>query len=104
MKEVLGIAFWGIIIYIIYSYFVADSTENNKYKYSDSYSNTYSSRTKDCSTLEPENPYSYGSGHYAGFQWGERGNYCSGNSQSFIEGCEEYERQDEIYTQCENNN
>lgn len=40
---------------------------------------------------EPENPYSNGSGHYAGFEWAERtGGSCSGNSQSFNEGCEEY--------------
>ncbi len=29
--------------------------------------------TKDCSSLEPENPYNEGSGHYAGFEWGESG-------------------------------
>lgn len=43
---------------------------------------------------EPENPYSVGTGHYAGFEWAERtGNSCSGNSSSFIEGCEEYYNQ-----------
>lgn len=47
---------------------------------------------------EPENPYSPGSGHYAGFEWGERtGRTCGGNSASFIEGCEEYQRQQEEY-------
>lgn len=41
------------------------------------------------------NPYSSGSGHYAGYEWAERkgGSSCGGNSQSFVEGCEEYLRQ-----------
>jgi hypothetical protein len=55
----------------------------------------------DCT--EPENPYDYGSGHYAGFEWGENGNYCSGNSDSFVEGCEEYYSQEEAYDDCINN-
>jgi opacity protein-like surface antigen len=57
-------------------------------------------KSKDCSDLEPENPYSLGSGHYAGFNWGEQGNSCGGNSNSFIEGCYEYEAQDEAYSAC----
>ncbi len=40
------------------------------------------------------NPYSDGSGHFAGYEWAERtGGDCDGNSQSFNEGCEEYFRQ-----------
>lgn len=40
------------------------------------------------------NPYSEGTGHYAGYEWAERtGGSCDGNSQSFNEGCEEYYRQ-----------
>ena len=40
------------------------------------------------------NPYSDGTGHYAGYEWAERtGGSCDGNSQSFNEGCEEYYRQ-----------
>jgi hypothetical protein len=50
--------------------------------------------------IEPENPYSYGTGHYAGFEWGEQGNSCGGNSTSFIEGCEDHEEQEEIYESC----
>lgn len=43
---------------------------------------------------EPENPYSGGSGHSAGYDWAERtGGSCNGNSNSFNEGCEEYYRQ-----------
>ncbi len=52
---------------------------------------------------EPENPYDEGSGHYAGFDWAERtgSGTCDGNSQSFIEGCEEYESQEAKYEACE---
>lgn len=54
---------------------------------------------------EPENPYDEGSGHYAGFEWAERtgAGTCGGNSQSFIEGCEEYQRQEAKYEDCEDN-
>lgn len=46
--------------------------------------------------VEIGNPYSEGSGHYTGYEWAERtGGSCSGNSNSFIEGCEEYYRQTE---------
>ena len=72
----------------------------------DEYSN-YSSISSegDCSTLEPENPYGSGSGHYAGFEWAERRGcgYCSGNSNSFIEGCDEYLAQLDSYESCLNN-
>jgi len=41
-----------------------------------------------------ENPYSSGSGHYAGYEWAQKtGGNCSGNSQSFNEGCAEYYNQ-----------
>ncbi len=55
----------------------------------------------DC--VEPENPYDYDTGHYAGWEWGEEGNYCSGNSDSFAEGCEEYEAAEAAYEQCLDN-
>lgn len=43
---------------------------------------------------EIENPYSEGTGHYAGYEWAERtGGACNGNSNSFNEGCEEYYHQ-----------
>jgi hypothetical protein len=52
---------------------------------------------------EPENPYSEGTGHYAGYEWAENkgSGACGGSSQSFIEGCEEYERQETEYQECE---
>lgn len=59
------------------------------------------SATAECH--EPENPYDEGSGHYAGFQWAEEHDpaSCGGNSQSFIEGCEEYQEQQSAYEECE---
>ncbi len=40
------------------------------------------------------NPYSDGTGHYAGYDWAEQtGGDCNGHSASFNEGCEEYYRQ-----------
>lgn len=52
---------------------------------------------------EPVNPYDEGSGHYAGFEWAENkgSGTCGGNSESFIEGCEEYENQEAKYQECE---
>ena len=52
---------------------------------------------------EPQNPYSAGTGHYAGYEWAEShdGATCNGNSQSFNEGCEEYDQQEEEYQNCE---
>lgn len=52
---------------------------------------------------EPENPYDEGSGHYAGFEWAENNDpgACDGNSESFIEGCEEYENQETAYEECQ---
>ena len=52
---------------------------------------------------EPENPYDEGSGHYAGYEWAESSGSgtCGGNSQSFIEGCEEYESRQAEYEECE---
>jgi hypothetical protein len=43
---------------------------------------------------EIRNPYAPGSGQYAGYEWAkEAGGACTGNSESFTEGCEEYYRQ-----------
>jgi hypothetical protein len=55
--------------------------------------------TKEARTCpEPENPYSPGTGHYAGYECAEEhGGNCNGRSQSFNEGCEEYEEQETQY-------
>jgi hypothetical protein len=50
-----------------------------------------------CESLYPQNPYDYDTGHSAGFEWGASGKGCGGNSTSFIEGCEEYQNQEEAY-------
>ncbi len=62
-----------------------------------------SSETTDCTSLEPENPYSPGTGHYAGYEWAENNDAgsCGGDSQSFSEGCEEYLRQNAAYEECQ---
>jgi hypothetical protein len=66
-------------------------------------SNKADQRAAAAACTEPENPYAEGSGHYAGYEWAERNNpgNCGGSSQSFIEGCEEYHRQDEEFEGCE---
>ena len=57
---------------------------------------------RSASCAEPENPYSPGTGHYAGYEWAEEhGGDCNGNSNSFNEGCEEYEQQEADYEECE---
>jgi hypothetical protein len=58
-------------------------------------------KAADC--VEPQNPYEEGSGHYAGFQWAENDNSgtCNGSSDSFNEGCDEYETQETEYQECE---
>jgi hypothetical protein len=55
------------------------------------------------SCTEPENPYTAGSGHHAGYEWAENrgGGDCNGRSQSFNEGCEEYEEQEADFQDCE---
>jgi hypothetical protein len=51
----------------------------------------------------PENPYSEGTGHYAGYEWAEKrgSGTCNTPSSSFNEGCEEYESQEAEYRACE---
>ncbi len=48
---------------------------------------------------EPENPYDDGTGHSAGYEWAEENDVssCDGNSDSFIEGCQEYVDQRDEY-------
>ena len=58
----------------------------------------------DCASLEPDNPYSYNTGHYAGYEWYEENGRCThGNSDSFYDGCLEAQNQDEAYTYCLDN-
>lgn len=106
---------WVIVIALIYGgygFFKSDKTSDYEYTptsnyntantidsfsnsdYGNSYDNSY---TEDFP--EPENPYDEGSGHSAGYEWAEENDVdsCGGNSNSFIEGCEEYLSQQEEY-------
>ena len=55
------------------------------------------------SCTEPSNPYDEGTGHYAGYEWAEKNGSgdCNTSSQSFNEGCEEYESLESAYEECE---
>ncbi len=83
-----------LLIVLAIAYF-ANKGCSDKENSVDSRSN-YSSYHVDSSAAEREcdisNPYSHGTGHYAGFEWGELNSVssCGGNSHSFIEGCEKY--------------
>jgi hypothetical protein len=77
------------------SYQYENTTANsNNYYQSERYTNQVE---------EPSNPYDDGSGHSAGYEWAEENDVddCGGNSQSFIEGCEEYVSQKEDYENSE---
>jgi hypothetical protein len=51
---------------------------------------------------EPQNPYTEGTGHYAGYEWAESNGStsCDGSSDSFNEGCEEQQAQESEYEEC----
>ncbi|SRR5437867_8314373 len=78
------------------------SSSVSSFRNDDKVDKQYSRASRDCDALEPENPYSPGSGHYAGFEWAEKNNpgSCGGNSTSFIEGCEAYQEQLAAYETC----
>lgn len=99
-----GWIFWVIIIVLIVSGSSKNSDNKPDYKVNNStdsvvypsyVDDTYSDSTEDIP--EPENPYDEGSGHSAGYEWAQENNVssCGGNSDSFIEGCEEYLSQQE---------
>jgi hypothetical protein len=68
---------------------------------SSSDSNQETAASPDC--IEPENPYEEGSGHYSGYEWARNkgSGACDGNSQSFNEGCKEFEQEEADYQECE---
>ena len=106
MKKDNGLIIFIVIIALIWGISSLYSSFKNK-KESESVMQehpNYSSykETKDCGTLAPNNPYNEGSGHYAGFECGAGGNDCGGNSDSFIEGCEDYQTQESAYQTCLN--
>jgi hypothetical protein len=91
---------WMFVIAVGCSFLIYSCT--NTRQVDDSASQTSTESKKDGSSLEPHNPYEAGTGHYAGFRWGEDGKSCGGNSTSFIEGCEEHEAQEDAYGSCTN--
>jgi hypothetical protein len=96
-NSTIGIVILIGVIWGISSLFSTSEPENNKYRAAEYTSTpTYPSyRDNDVNSgyyTEPENPYDEGSGHSAGYEWAEENDVdsCDGNSNSFIEGCEEY--------------
>jgi hypothetical protein len=97
-----GIGWIGLIFIVVlvvwgYNHYTAQKIEDD---YGYRVETSQIMEEADCSTLEPENPYNEGSGHYAGFEWGMEGNECNGNSDSFIGGCEEYQNQENAHQYC----
>lgn len=94
----------GSIIVIVVIVLVVWGLFSLFHKGPDRDSDYYSTSTSDSKYCEePENPYDEGTGHYAGFEWAQEKDVdsCGGNSDSFIEGCEEYLSQVEAYNYCE---
>lgn len=95
------------IIYGIYSLFSSGDSVKSEYipstnsysSYKNSDYGSYGNYSNEDSIIEPENPYDEGSGHSAGYEWAQENDVssCGGNSNSFIEGCEEYLSQQEEY-------
>ncbi len=82
-----------MVVFLFGALFVGCHTSTN---------NSESGSSPSC--VEPANPYEEGTGHYAGWEWAaEHGGNCQTASQSFNEGCEEYERQEAEYQECEAN-
>ncbi|MGB2580121.1 MAG: hypothetical protein WBC83_00305 [Minisyncoccia bacterium] len=101
---VVGLFVWGLIIWGVSSLFSEHKPESTYSSPSTYYSDpSYSSYESSSGTsyseeyVEPENPYDEGTGHSAGYEWAEENDVssCDGNSDSFIEGCEEYLSQQE---------
>lgn len=76
------------------------SCSNNSNEYQSDYYQDEETQ-KEC--LEPENPYSEWSWHYAWYEWALN-NWlnCNWNSDSFNEWCEEYYSQKSDYENCIN--
>jgi hypothetical protein len=80
-------------------FLIGCSLESNYYTDDSIYESdsTYDSYSEE-DEYEMENPYDSDSGHSAGYDWAEStGGDCSGNSDSFNEGCEEYYNQESNY-------
>lgn len=99
-KKGNGVVGFIIVIALIWgvsSLFSNDEYESNTNNAA-SVNSFYDTDTGDSAYYgELENPYDDGSGHSAGYEWAEENDVdsCGGNSDSFIEGCEEYLEQKE---------
>ena len=93
----VGVIIIGAIMWAIFAAFGGDSEGNSSYSSGSTYSSYGYDREDPEYYEEAENPYSDGSGHSAGYEWAEENDVdsCGGNSNSFIEGCEEYLEQKE---------
>ncbi len=103
-NSVVGLIIVVAIVWGGYSLFFNKEPASNVYEPSTynsaSVYSSYNDDTEDSEYYEePENPYNEGSGHSAGYEWAEENDVgsCGGNSDSFIEGCEEYLLQQENY-------
>ena len=98
LELIVTIAFWGLIFWGVTSLFGDHSSSNSSGYSSGGYYDDYGYEEEEYYS-EPENPDSSGTGHSAGFEWAEENDVdsCDGNSQSFIEGCEEYIEQRDEY-------
>jgi hypothetical protein len=88
-----------VVIGLLYWIFGGDSPEPKSSYAPSTYSPYYDSSSESDNDyydyddeFEADNPYDDGTGHYAGYEWAEENDVddCDGNSNSFIEGCEEY--------------
>lgn len=99
----VGVIIVIVIIWGVSSLFSKDEVKNDSLK-SNAYEATYYGSSHDDNYdsydyEEPENPYDEGSGHSAGYEWAMENepSECGGNSDSFIEGCQEYLDEMEAY-------
>ena len=89
-------------IFVIFAFLICSMSACNRR--SEDTSQVYATREKSCEA--PSNPYTDGTGHYAGWKWAEEKSVssCGGNSSSFIEGCEEYLSKEQEYQECQSEN
>lgn len=86
-----------LLLILLFTLFLTGCSEK---EYS---SDQYQDETAQKECYEPENPYSSSEEwHYAWYEWAVENDpsSCWWNSDSFIEGCEEYLRQVEDYNTC----
>jgi hypothetical protein len=81
---------FGVIILVVWfawSHFHKDKEEQVQ----QAANGGYYYQADDSEPVEMENPFDYGSGHGAGYEWAESsGGNCNTGNSSFDEGCKEY--------------